>query len=542
MNKEDADKLILQYRERIYGFSLGKLLNIAQADELASEIICQVYIAFLNTETIANTDGYVYRIASNVYSRYIQYLSDRRRTENIDGMDIPFYDSYSHDTDREDLLALRKEISYLSQRQRTILYLHYYEKLTAAKIAEKLGISSGTVKWHLSDARSNLKEGLIMTERKTNLTVNPVKFIGMGFHGDPGNTKGTAGMFDSRLKQNIAWLCYWEPRTLEEISRNLSVPTAYVADELEKLVAFGYIDQLDNSKNPKYRTNMMITDIRIAPAALPYTSQSLYKEAAKKLIDTYFAPLFKLFEEDSNHFGLRHVTNDLNFMKYSLLILGVKALSYKDTSEEYSRLMVKRPDGGNFIAYATISDDCQQKDYPNWPYWASGWMMRGADHWYSLQLDCAYTDRPGDWQDNRLEDWEYLAQFIKTGCDPEKLPLEAYKRLCDKGYIQEGRVQVVTAPALTRDFASYLSPYTASLKGNLDSITDYHREIDEKMFRLEEGRFPKHMEPLVRLSNTNMLASNNFVPYLLEELLAQGLLNPLDQVQKKAALSILFYS
>lgn len=542
MNKEDADKLILQYRDRIYGFSLGKLQNIDQAGELASDIICEVYMAFLNADHIANYDGYVYRIASNTYSRYIQYLTSRRRVDNIDSMDIPFYDSYSYDTNSEELLALKKEISYLSERQRTIVYLHYYGKMTVAGIASKLGISPNTVKWHLSDARSTLKEGLIMTENKTNLTVNPVKFTDMGHSGEPGTTGDTSDMFDTRLKQNIAWLCYWQPKTLDEIARELSVPTAYVADELKKLVDYAYIDQLDNSKNPKYRTNMIIYDSRSQSSDMPYTSYSLYKEAAKKLCAEYFRPLFQLFDADNNHWGFRHSGDDTNFMKYSLVMPCLISLAHTDTSKEYARFTVKRPDGGNFIAYATVDDDCQQKNDAYWPYWTCGWMQRAGDSYYSIQLDCRYTDRHGHWQDNLEQDLENLVRFIKNDCDPTKLSMDAYKRLCDKGYIHNDQVQVVTLPTLTTDISSYRKPYTASLKGILDSITDYHKEFDEKMYHLEEALYPEHIRPVIRLNNTNLLADGRFVPYLLEELLAQGLLQPLDSVQKKAALSILSYS
>lgn len=63
MNKSQADTIILQYQKKIYGFALSKLSNLAEAEELASEIICQVYQAFRQQDNIANPDGYVYRIA-----------------------------------------------------------------------------------------------------------------------------------------------------------------------------------------------------------------------------------------------------------------------------------------------------------------------------------------------------------------------------------------------------------------------------------------------------------------------------------------------
>ncbi len=112
--------------------------------------------------------------------------------------------------------------------------MHYYRELSVIEIAKRLNISAGTVKWHLSDARTKLKEGITMTMNEQNLSLNPVKFTNMGHSGMPGTSGDTMSMFDTRLKQNIAYACYWQPKTLEEIARELGVPQVYIADSLEK--------------------------------------------------------------------------------------------------------------------------------------------------------------------------------------------------------------------------------------------------------------------------------------------------------------------
>ncbi len=72
-----------------------------------------------------------------------------------------------------------------------------------------------------------------------------------------GSKGDTRDMFDTQLKkQNIAFACYYTPLTAEEIARTIGVPLTYVADELKILEEYGYIDRMDNSKNPKFRTNM----------------------------------------------------------------------------------------------------------------------------------------------------------------------------------------------------------------------------------------------------------------------------------------------
>lgn len=51
-------------------------------------------------------------------------------------------------------------LSTLSVRQRAVVFLTYWEDLDVASVAERLGISEGSVKRHLARARSALREVL----------------------------------------------------------------------------------------------------------------------------------------------------------------------------------------------------------------------------------------------------------------------------------------------------------------------------------------------------------------------------------------------
>ena len=54
MNKIDADKLIVEYQQKIFGFAMSKMRNIADAEELASNIMLEIYKSFLKTDNIVN--------------------------------------------------------------------------------------------------------------------------------------------------------------------------------------------------------------------------------------------------------------------------------------------------------------------------------------------------------------------------------------------------------------------------------------------------------------------------------------------------------
>ncbi len=537
MEKQTADKYIFRYRDKIFGFALEKTRNIDRAQELASDIVYEVYRAFLKKDDIANLDGYVYRISRNVWARYAARLADGRRFTSIDGMNI------AAETESEDdgmAQLLRREIGYLSDRQRRVIWLHYYKNMAVADIAVSLGISQGTVKWHLSDARSKLKAGINMNINEQNLELDPIRFIGMGHSGTPGSTGDTNDMFDTRLKQNIAWSCYWQPKTLEEIARAVGVPQVYVADDLAKLVEYGYIDRTDNSKNPKFRTNMMITDHRAAVDLEP-----LFEKAADILCEEFFPDVFGEFEADSEHWGLSCHDNDLNFLKYNVVMAAIDTLRFSEV--EWQDLSVERPDGGKFIAFAGVTDDSAPEEKP-FPYWVCGIMTRSGEDmcgvvptteipFASVSVDCKYSDRRGGWMDNMSSDWAALVRYIYGGRDA--LSAEEYKRLCDKGYLHGENV----IPAILKtdlDSVNQSLQRTADKHITVpDKIKEYAKQLDAERFKMLNPYYPEHIHTLLRQQCSASLSNPTLIPRTVEKLLEKGLLQPLTDIQRKAVFSVL---
>lgn len=540
MDKQTADKKIYEYRDRIFGFAMEKTRNVDQADELASDIICEVYRSFLRGGKIVNLDGYVYRIARNIWAKYVRRLTENRSFEDIDNVVIPYYDKREDDIS-EEIAALRREIGYLSDRQRQIVYMHYYRELSVSEIAKRLNISAGTVKWHLSDARTKLKEGITMTINDRNLEINPIKFTNMGHGGHPGSTGDTMDMFDTRLKQNIAYACYWQPGTLEEIARALGVPQVYVADNLAKLVDYAYIDKLDNSKNPKYRTNMIITD-----ESKCGNTNALMDNAAEYLCENYFPEVFRRFGSDPAHWGFRCSDGDLNFLKHNLVLACM--ISFEDIETvDWDKFSVKRPDGGDFMAFASVADDTEQQTDGEYPYWTCGYMNRrtvdgdGNVISYEVLLDCRYSDRNGGWRDNLTSDWNSLTKFTDGGKDA--LTPDEYKRLCDKGYVYEDKVQLTIFNAKLDDYEQLGGSIMRFLQKKLpmsEELREFTKKLDDDYFELIKNAYPEHILPAVRVMQcTNRISNPELVPRCVEKLLEKGELKPLTDIQRKSAYSIL---
>ena len=526
---------------------MEKMRNISQAQELASDIVCETYRSFLKADNIVNPDGYVYRIAGNVYARYIHKLTTGRNFEDISEISVPYYDKGLDRLEHSETLAeLRSEIGFLSQRQRTVIYLHYYDKRSVAEIAKALNISPGTVKWHLSDARSSIKEEITMERIKDDLAINPIKFISMGHNGYPGQKGDTSDMFDTRLKQNIAFACYHEPQTAEEIARKLNVPVTYVADELKILCGYGYIDAVDNSKNPKFLTNMFITDIRNNDGTADDKS---YKAAAEFLCDKLYPKIFEDFDNAADNWGFFCDGNDKNFMKYTLVMLctdfAYSGLLYNNSDlwEKAEKLRVERPDGGKFIAHAAVVNEYYNEEEIFNPNWCCGYMNRFSDEPQigKISVDCRFSNRsPLTWRDDLDTDWEYLYTFIKSGCKPDSLAPENYKRLCDKEYIFEDRVQVM---CLNSNDAS-IDAFRDVIRSHVDvseEILQYCRDFDKQKYEATKDHYPEHIHPIIELYSADSLSGGIMIPYLIEEMLERGMLKPLTELQKKSVFTAVVY-
>lgn len=95
-------------------------------------------------------------------------------------MDISAYENTESDEsfspeasliDASEKEELHAAIKSLPEKVRTVITLHYFEGLSVAEIADRMRISAGTVKWHLSDGRKRLRGELMATNEDYNDTL-----------------------------------------------------------------------------------------------------------------------------------------------------------------------------------------------------------------------------------------------------------------------------------------------------------------------------------------------------------------------------------
>lgn len=220
MNKQKADQIITEYLQKIYGFAVKKSFYYDEAEDLASDIVEEVYRSLLVSDEIYNIEGYIWRISEHVYAKYV---SRKKKHEGVslDGMEIPDETDFYDDEAEEEIYLLRREIAFLTQKRRAIVYAFYYENKTISEISKETGIPEGTVKWHLNKAKNNLKEGYTMKRTIGKLGLHPIEATSIGHDGNPGKNGGPEYYLKDKLNLNIVYSVYFSPKTKEEIAEEL---------------------------------------------------------------------------------------------------------------------------------------------------------------------------------------------------------------------------------------------------------------------------------------------------------------------------------
>ncbi|WP_327087975.1 SigE family RNA polymerase sigma factor [Nonomuraea sp. NBC_01738] len=123
----------------------------ASADDLVQTALTKAWLAWRRIE--GDPDPYVYRILTNTHASWWR----RRWRGEVPTGDLPERAVPDFATGAGEKEALWSAIGELSDRQRAVIVLHYFEGLTMPQCAAALGCSLGTVKTQLARALKRLR-------------------------------------------------------------------------------------------------------------------------------------------------------------------------------------------------------------------------------------------------------------------------------------------------------------------------------------------------------------------------------------------------
>ncbi|MGC8863191.1 MAG: sigma-70 family RNA polymerase sigma factor [Armatimonadota bacterium] len=162
--------LVERYQDRVYSVALNYVSNPEDAVDIAQETFVKAYSKLRSFDSSSAFYTWLYRIAVNTAIDFLR----KRRTRTAESLnDEKFtelgYEPESKDPSvdpegvvarREQARLLRKALSRLSDKLRTVLILHDVEGLSQEEVADILKVPVGTVKSRVSRARAELRNVL----------------------------------------------------------------------------------------------------------------------------------------------------------------------------------------------------------------------------------------------------------------------------------------------------------------------------------------------------------------------------------------------
>lgn len=535
MEKPQADRIIRDFVKPLYGFALNKTGNIAEAEELAAAITLEVYQTLLRKDDIEDLNRYIFKIAHYVWAKHI---GEKVRTANLARMEDQEVVSDDEGFDaifrRETAGELRREIAFLSRQQREIVIKYYYGGMNIREIAASMGLSGGTVKWHLFEAKKELKNKMNAIRTMGNLGINPIRMISLGHSGSPGTKGDTSDFLATAIRQNIAWAAYRKPLSVKEIGEELGISPAFVEDEVAVLEEYGFLDQLPGGK---YRTNMYIHDPnRDKSEAL----HRLYETYAGLAVEHYFKSFFSM-EEVWRKTGVYVPGGDINLLMWTLIPYAGKGLYYPELEKErQEELAVSRKDGGNYIAMATVHREFEPGHDRNLYYFCGDMYRYSDEHAVNAwQVDTWWCGREGGWRDNQTTDFINLMRVIAGELPQTEVNIDIYRRLFDKQYLlrtDEG-LEVNLVYCKDKQTGQRLQ---AAIPKPPEELREAAAELDREVYRLELEGQPEHAHKYVRFFTQNSMASGTLRVYVLKRLVDAGLLKVPDPTRQKGIHTLLF--
>ena len=541
MDKQKADQIITEYMQKLYGFAIKRVHSYDEADELCAEIIKEVYSSLLKAREVFNMEGYIWRISEHTYSQYVSYQKGHTGI-SIDGMEIPSYDDYSLADPDEDLKRLRREIAFLTEKRRRIVYRFYYEDTPISVIAKEMDIPEGTVKWHLNKARNELKEGFSMERKIGKLGLSPVTALDFGHSGDPGSNGGPEFYLGDKLNLNIVYSVYHEPRTAQEIAEELGVTPVYLQDRIDFLEGNGF---LVRTAGGRYTTFVKFS-AREFSKEQNEAELKLQLQIAEMLVKEY-VPAVRAAVRDVTDVYLPGGNREL--LEAAAVFYAVLHKCELPIQKDLSDYMIKTTAGGKFIAMVNIESKPSDPDYKperQWPdYQVCGSMWRGPGKYPAVKswsADSRYDSREGFWTNNLSTDYEYLYEYMKgmlgklseanSAVNPANA--EKFARLRERGFLTEdGKVNIMVIKDSQEEFFAKIPALSDEMKAQFAD-----KALEFAM--LSARRHPPQMQDLIIAWGVRGFIFSTVALMVLDILYGDGMFRPLTEKERVAANLLMF--
>jgi len=330
--------------------ALQKCGNLQEAEELTQETLLAALTALKQGRTIDNLRAWLVTVLNR---RFYDMLRRKYRQPIVSvGIDFDLPDEGSlleQISATEEAEEVRREVAYLARIYREVVVQYYMDGKSVAHIAAALQIPEGTVKRRLSTGRDQIRKGVENMEHYARPSYQPIHLNvynngRAGLDGEPATLA-----YKDLVAQNLLWLAYEKPVTINELSRAIGIPAAYVEPVIERLTDGELMKCVGN----KYYTDFIISTIEDQERHLP---------AQRQFVQKYFPLIWESIGKGlkklcQNSFYQRGTFDQKNSLELYFTIKSLERGYYGTFDQLFreERVFPPRPHGGAWIAMGSVS-------------------------------------------------------------------------------------------------------------------------------------------------------------------------------------------
>ncbi len=151
----EFEKFYNLYINRIYTIIYRVVGNMADAEDIAMDVMMKVYDKINTFRGDAKLSSWVYRIA---YNHGISFLRKGKKTTALESVSHSYEDKHIQCLEKREISDLvRSKLMELPEKYRTALTLYHFNDLSYEEIAYTMGMKMGTVKTYIHRGREKLK-------------------------------------------------------------------------------------------------------------------------------------------------------------------------------------------------------------------------------------------------------------------------------------------------------------------------------------------------------------------------------------------------
>ena len=179
------NELFTAFYNDVYYFALKTVKDTDTACDVTQETFLEIIRTIGNLKEPAAFVTWMKQITYHQCTRYFKKKKDVQVEEDEDGHTI--FDTLADESEdsipsevyekeefRNTIIAM---INQLTEEQRSVVMMYYYDELSVGQIAEIQGVSEGTVKSRLNYARKAIKKAVEDYERTYDIKLHSVSFL-----------------------------------------------------------------------------------------------------------------------------------------------------------------------------------------------------------------------------------------------------------------------------------------------------------------------------------------------------------------------------